>query len=114
MTEPRLTGVSDLFSNESAERAATLSLTAPPVSIYFQTNTAMSVPYRSIISRSALALMLGLSITAIAQASEEFPASLQHFLGDPLFTSQEMWSGETGGRHHHCTRSVLVIRVVPQ
>lgn len=98
MTEPRLTVVSDLFSNESAERATTLPLTAPPVSIYFQTNTAMSVPYRSIISRSALALMLGLSITAIAQASEEFPASLQHFLGDPLFTSQEMWSGETGGR----------------
>jgi sialidase-1 len=48
--------------------------------------------------RFVQALVSVLIISASGSAGENLPASLQHFLGSPLFISQEMWSGETGGR----------------
>jgi sialidase-1 len=53
---------------------------------------------RAFSGRCVQALVSALIISASGWADENLPVSLQHFLGGPLFVSQEMWNGETGGR----------------
>jgi len=53
-----------------------------------------------------------LLLAAASAALASLPASLQPFLGDPYFQTQELWSGETAGRSIVTTFNgdVLVIR----